>query len=264
MRKKFFGPLAILLLGLPPLPAQVSSSGTVLIQHAPRKVTGLHPDRVIGNVTISESSNWAGYAVTGSEFTLARGSWTVPAVDCTAIPGSSASFWVGIDGWENDTVEQTGTDSDCDNGTPTYYAWYEFVPAAGTTISSVPVAPGDQISADVSFSGSTFTVTMTNLTSGKTYSKNLPAGSAKRASAEWIAEANGYRLSDFGAVSFGQDYTSVPLTNYASDSRTFGRIGDFGMNVQESIIVAGEDLLVALPSPLSADGSSFTVVWKAE
>lgn len=264
MRKKFFGPLAILLLGLPPLPAQVSSSGTVLIQHAPRKVTGLHPDRVIGNITISESSNWSGYAVTGSGFTLARGSWTVPAVDCSAMPGSSASFWVGIDGWDNDTVEQTGTDSDCDSGTPTYYAWYEFVPASGVTITSVPVAPGDQISADVSFRGSEFTVTMTNLTSGKTYHKNLPGGSAKRTSAEWIAEANGYRLSDFGAVLFGQDYTFVNVTNFASDSTTFGRISDFGKNVQESIMVAGEDLLEALPSPLSTDGTSFTVEWKTE
>jgi hypothetical protein len=219
---------------------------------------------VIGNVTVSESNNWSGYAVTGSGFTLASGSWTVPAVDCTAIPGSSASFWVGIDGWDNDTVEQTGTDSDCDSGTPTYYAWYEFVPATGVTISSVPVSPGDQISADVSFNGSEFTVTMTNLTTGKTYSKNLPPGSAKRTSAEWIAESNGYRLSDFGTASFGQDYTFVHVTNYAADSKTFGRIGDFGMNVQESIMVAGTDLLEALPSPLSPDGTSFTVAWKTE
>ena len=27
------------------------------------------------------------------------------------------------------TVEQTGTDSDCNGGSPVYYAWYEFYPA---------------------------------------------------------------------------------------------------------------------------------------
>ena len=228
MLSRVFGASGILLVfALFSAQAQVSSGAssepvslsaaitTTRVRHAPRKIAGLHPDRVIDNVTITESNNWSGYAVTGDSFTQARGSWTVPAVDCAAVPDSSASFWVGIDGWENNTVEQTGTDSDCDGDKPSYYAWYEFVPAGGVTISSVPVSPGDQVSAEVIYNGAEFTVTITNETTGKSFTKSHPPGSAKRTSAEWIAEMNGYELSDFGTVSFGGDFTFVGRTNYA-------------------------------------------------
>lgn len=93
----------------------------------------------------------------------------------------------------------------------------------------MPVSPGDRMSAEVIYNGSDFVITMANETTGKSYSKSHPPGQAKRASAEWIAEANGYFLSDFGTVSFGEDYTSVGRTNYAGDSKTSGR----------SVIVAG-------------------------
>src|ERR1700683_5248740 len=245
-------------------PVSLSAATAITIRrHAPRRITGLHPDQVIDNVTVTESNNWSGYAVTGALFTQARGSWIVPAVDCSAVPNSSVSFWVGMDGWDNDTVEQTGTDSDCNGQTPVYYAWYEFVPAGGVTITSVPVSPGDRMSAEVIYNGSDFVVTMANETTGKSFTVSHPPGSAKRASAEWIAEANGYFLSDFGIVSFGEDYTSVGRTNYAADYKTSGQIGDFGGHVWKSIIVNSgvED---AMPSSLSPDGSSFTVTWDSD
>jgi hypothetical protein len=245
-------------------PVSLSTSTAItLVRHTPRKAARLHPDQVIDNVTVTESNNWSGYAVTGALFTQARGSWIVPAVDCRAVPNSSVSFWVGIDGWDNDTVEQTGTDSDCNGETPVYYAWYEFVPAGGVTITSVPLSPGDRMSAEVFYNGSDFVVTMSNETTGQSFILSHPPGSAKRASAEWIAEANGYFLSDFGTVSFGEDYTSVGRTNYAADSKTSGQIGDFGGHVWKSIIVNSgvED---AMPSSLSPDGSSFMVTWESD
>jgi hypothetical protein len=57
-------------------------------------------------------------AVTGSKASVTdvTGSWTVPAVDCTSpngTPNGYSSFWVGIDGYGSNTVEQIGTDSDC-------------------------------------------------------------------------------------------------------------------------------------------------------
>ena len=139
-------------------------------QHAPRKLLGFHPDRVIDNVTVSESTNWSGYAVTGSGFTNAKGSWTVPSVNCSATPNTYSSFWVGIDGWTSSTVEQTGTDSDCSGTTPSYYAWYEFYPKGSYLISSVPVAPGNKMSAEVVYSGNEFTATITNVTTGNSFS----------------------------------------------------------------------------------------------
>ena len=55
------------------------------------------------------SSNWSGYAVTGSagSVTSPSGSWTVPAVTGSRFTTAYAAFWVGIDGFASNTVEQT-------------------------------------------------------------------------------------------------------------------------------------------------------------
>src|SRR6266852_9847638 len=98
------------------------------------------------------STNWSGYAVTGASGSVsdAKGSWTVPAIQGTC-PSTNqySSFWVGIDGFSSGTVEQTGTDSDCQNGSPTYYAWYEFYPKPSFIASGITVHPGDVIKAEV-------------------------------------------------------------------------------------------------------------------
>ena len=267
-----------LVLALSPAFSQVSSTPASETaaprQHAPRKVyTGVLP-QVIGNVTVEESTNWSGYAVTGSSFTKALGSWTVPTVDCSETPNTYAAFWVGIDGWTSSTVEQTGTDSDCDGRTPSYYAWYEFYPSPSFLISSVSVAPGDQMSASVTYSSSTkkFTIKITNETTGKSYSKSATVSSAKRSSAEWIAEApcctNGggiLPLADFGTVDLGKDFTGVSNTNHATNPAKSGAIGAFGSSVYESIMVNGSTGAdEAVPSGLSSDGTSFTVQWDSE
>lgn len=253
----------------------VASPATNVIsprQHAPRKVYPLRPERKEGNVTVSDSTNWSGYAVTGSSFTNAKASWIVPTVNCTKTPNTYAAFWVGLDGWTSSTVEQTGTDSDCDGKSPSYYAWYEFYPAASVLISSLSISPGNHMSAEVSYSGSEFTITITNETTGKSYSKSGKVSGAKRSSAEWIAEApcctnagGILPLSDFGTVDFGEDHTSVNDTNYATDSTITGPISDFGANVNEAIMVNGSSGAdEAVPSSLTTDGTSFTVAWKSE
>src|SRR5256885_3857866 len=102
------------------------------------------------------STNWSGFAVTGSGVTDAKGSWIVPSVTCSSSTTYS-SYWVGIDGYSSNTVEQTGTDSDCSSGHGVYYAWYEFYPNPSITIGGFTVLPGDRISAEVSYSGGGFT-----------------------------------------------------------------------------------------------------------
>jgi len=51
------------------------------------------------------STNWSGYAVTGSQgsVTYVAGSWIVPTVTASAT-NSYSSFWVGIDGYASGTV----------------------------------------------------------------------------------------------------------------------------------------------------------------
>jgi hypothetical protein len=169
-------------------------------------------------------------------------------------------------------VEQTGTDSDCDGKSPTYYAWYEFYPAGSILISSVPVSPGNQMSAAVTYSGSEFTIKITNESTGKTYSKSSKVSGAKRSSAEWIAEApcctnrgGILPLADFGVVNLGADYTGISGTNYATDTSTSGPISDFGSSdIEEITMVSTRGVDEAVPSGLTGDGTSFTVTWKSE
>jgi len=234
-------------------------------QHKPMK---FHRVRIDGSV---ESENWSGYAVTGTGFTKAQGSWTVPAVNCSTTPNTYAAFWVGIDGYSSDTVEQTGTLAYCSGTTAGYYAWYEFYPAASVEITSVPVAPGDVLSAEVSYSGTEFTTTITNQTTGKSFSKTGRVRGAERSSAEWIAEApcctsagGILPLSDFGVSSFGEDYTGISDTNFATETSTSGAISAFGSDVQEIIMVSSSGAEEAVPSAVSSDGTSFQVTWVSE
>src|ERR1700761_1678583 len=72
----------------------------------------------------AESTNWSGYAATTGTYTSVSASWTEPAGTCTS-GDQWSSFWVGLDGYNSNSVEQTGSDVDCSGATPTYYAWYE-------------------------------------------------------------------------------------------------------------------------------------------
>jgi hypothetical protein len=213
------------------------------------------------------SLNWSGYAVTGSagSVTSASGSWIVPAV--TGASNSYAAFWTGIDGFSDSTVEQTGTISYMNGATPAYYAWYEFYPSPMYEITSVPIVPTNVISASVTYIGShEFTLSLTDVTTGATFSKTITDTSAKMTSAEWIVEAPSSNsgilpLADFKTAKFGNAYTSVPSTCYATVGTTTGPIGNFGTAVQTINMVTNRGVLKDSTSALSTDGTSFYVTW---
>ncbi len=215
------------------------------------------------------SLNWSGYAVTGAtgSVTDVKGSWVVPAIQGTCSSTNQySSHWVGIDGYSSNTVEQTGTDSDCQNGAPAYYAWFEFYPQPSFSINGLTIKPGDVIKAEVSRSGSHFTVTIADTTTGKTYSKTKTVSSAQASSAEWITEAPSSSggvlpLANFGTVNWGTDYTSIASTNYATIGGLTGAIGSFGSSVHQIAMVTSGGAVKASPSQLSTDGTSFSVTW---
>jgi hypothetical protein len=110
------------------------------------------------------------------------------AQECSSVGRAAVSkFWVGIDGYADNSVEQIGTEQDS-NGT--YYAWYEMYPKPCYIISSVPIKPGDSIYAEVKYNGKgSFTLTIKNLTTKKSFSITQKSGKANCSSAEWIVEA---------------------------------------------------------------------------
>jgi hypothetical protein len=214
------------------------------------------------------SPNWSGYAVVDhkGEVSGVTGSWVVPTASCGAPypKNSGASHWVGIDGYISSTVEQTGTDADCSDGSPVYYAWYEFFPKPGVTIKSITVQPGDVMVASVNYLSDIFTITITDQTSNQTFSTSQAVPKARRTSAEWIAEANSNNFTNFGTAFYGLDETGVADTCAATLGEHFAVIGKFDVSRVHAIYMADSSgTTMAIPSALSPDGTSFSVQWES-
>lgn len=243
-----------------PVEKSLSARGSSRV-HAPIRVLGQREDGTVGTL------NWSGYAVPGANVTDAKGSWIVPSVDCGDNATNYASFWAGIDGYSSSTVEQTGTDSDCSAGQPSYYAWFEFYPGPSFNVLDFPVSPGDNIEAEVSYNQTTqlFTAHIKNITTAQSFRISSAVPNAMRSSAEWIAEAPSSTftgqilpLSKFGTVFMGHYYTGIAQTNWATVGGASGDIGTFP-NVSDIVMVKNDGTIKALPSPLSTNGSSFAV-----
>ncbi len=243
---------------------------------------------VLGNglrhATAVQSSNWAGYADTNDTFNSVSSSWTEPTVNCANSnsglngllglsslngllggPGAASAFWVGLDGYNSTSVEQLGTDSDCDSGSPSYYAWYEMYPNPSVQLpSQYPVQPGDKMTALVSANsaGTSFTLMIKDATAGWTFSTTQTGSGFARSSAEVIAEApsscsllfcSEVPLADFGQI----NYSGSSVVNAAG---TKGSLSSFNAN---EITMSSNGTTLATPSSLSSDGSSFSVAWNA-
>jgi len=225
------------------------------------------------------STNWSGYAVQApSRFTSVSGSWVEPTATCSGTTtrrhgrggrgggGSQtfASFWAGIDGYSSNSVEQLGTDSDCNGGTPSYYAWYELFPAGSINLSTsqFPVRPGDTLSASVTFSGTSFTLSMSS-SEGWRFSTSGSA-SVAQSSAELIAESPEVcsgnfcqlaNLSNFGTVNFSGATATAggaasPFGSFTADSGPHEIVG-----------VTNSGAVKMQPSSLSG-GNAFSVSWE--
>jgi hypothetical protein len=229
--------------------------------------------------TAVSSSNWSGYADTNNTFSSVSSSWTEPTVNCADSnsgldgllslsnllggPGAASAFWVGLDGYNSTSVEQLGTDSDCDSGSPSYYAWYEMYPNPSETLpSQYPVKPGDQLTALVASNaaGTSFTLEIKDTTAGWTFSTTQTGSGFARSSAEVIAEApsscsilfcSEVPLADFGQV----NYSGSSVIDTAG---TKGSLAAFNAN---EITMSDNGTTLATPSSLSSDGSSFSVNW---
>jgi hypothetical protein len=98
-----------------------------------------------------QSSNWSGYAEVG-HFGAVSGHWKVPTVTAGATTGAAtgwfSSAWIGIDGFSDTNLIQTGTEQDYYGGSAHYSAWWEILPKAETVIPR-SVSPGDSMSASI-------------------------------------------------------------------------------------------------------------------
>src|SRR5271169_6807073 len=269
MKSKTLASLAVLL-GLVALPAFAQAPNA---PHSPLTASTMAPfTRITKGANdadvpgaAKEIANWAGYAVTGIDFSEVQGSWVVPKYHCVQTPNSNSAVFAGIDGYPstNATMEVIGTASNCVSGKSQYFAWYTLGRAI-LEIGGFPVKSGDLISASVTYKNGEFFVSISDLTQVWTYSTGAAVSGAKRSSAEWIVARNASLppLMDFGKVNSGYDYTSVLDSDWATDSTLTGPIGVFGSIVKINMVYGGVTL--ATPTALTTDRSSFTVNWKHE
>ena len=108
-----------------------------------------------GPANAASSTNWSGYAAASGTYTSVSANWTEPTGTCSG-SAKYSSFWVGLDGYNSSTVEQTGSEVDCSGSTAEYYSWYEMYPAYPVNFSN-PVSPGDDFYGSVTYNGAAAT-----------------------------------------------------------------------------------------------------------
>jgi hypothetical protein len=166
------------------------------------------------------------------------------------------------------TVEQMGTLHEWIGGGLNTWVFFETYPGPCWEITGFPANAGDQINCSVTYLGNNvFSMVVTNLTQNT--SLTIPtayttAPNAARSCAEWIVEApagisiNGgpsaEPLADFGTVNFTN--CSATINNIT------GSINNGNWQNYELVMFDNSKVL-AQPSLLSPDGTSFQVTWEA-
>jgi hypothetical protein len=242
----------VLLLGWVPHAGAVATTGGMNASGAP-----------VPEGHMVTSANWSGYAVQPRlPVTQVVGSWVQPAATCGSDQTLSA-FWIGIDGYKNQTVEQIGTQAKCDsNGTAGYIGWWQMWPApvGFLSTSTYPVQAGDTLTASVTRSGTSYVLSLQS-SEGWTFSTTQTADAAD-ASAEWIASSPkscptcGYAdLTDFGTVTFSGAR--------AADGAALRPISSFphAGGPSEITMLGPGNITRSEPSALTANGKGFSVTW---
>jgi hypothetical protein len=222
-------------------------------------------DAASQSTTISE--NWSGYAVTSKkQFTYVHSTWVEPTITCPGVPNQWTSNWVGLDGFNDQTVEQDGTFAHCGGSgdtTPKYEAWYEMFPAGSVNVFAVHA--GDIMEASVTYANGAFTLTVSDLSTGKTATNTATCATCTRASAEWIIERPALcnnagtscfltELADFGTSTMSGDEAQLAGGNM----KGVGGFSNIPIDMVDPVSGGG---FISLDTVGPVSGKSFTATW---
>lgn len=218
--------------------------------HQPRTVPLLVP----GAQPRISNGLYGGYLANGNagSFHSVSATWTEPAVKCGK-DKSSASFWVGVDGYGTSDLGQLGTSVDCENGKASYSSWYEWIPGPGSVSTGKPVKAGDVFTASVSVDGQHhFTMTISDTTRKWTthYAKtikNSPLSSAEAVVEPPTVGVGPLPLANFGKVTFSKVSFNGKPAGDAKPGRTEVKIG--------------KGPIATSTTALSAGGTRWTTTW---
>jgi len=205
----------------------------------------------IGHATAT-STNWSGYAATTGTYTSVSASWTEPTGTCSG-SAKYSSFWVGLDGYNSNSVEQTGSEVDCSGSRAVYYAWYEMFPTASVSYSNT-VRPGDHFNASVTYTGSNhFSLVISDTTQGWSHT-TVGTRSAPRSSAEVIVEAPCCTAS--GGTLPLANFGTVNITGSLANGAALGNAGGVTKITMINNSGQAKDRISSLSS-----GTSFSATW---
>ncbi len=218
------------------------------------------------------SLNWSGWGDTSKlgPFNYVHSKFVQPAISCNGTKNNFVSEWVGLDGFNSNTVEQTGTVSWCggkNHRSPKYFAWFEMFPAASVNVYKIK--PGDVIEPVVSFANGTFTLTITDHTNGKSATTSAACSQCLRTSAEWIIERPALcnntltkcfitPLAAFRPTVMAQDWTSIDGGKVSPVSRFVHTPLDIVQPLKHNKLK-----LLDSTGGLFAHGSAFSVHWRS-
>jgi hypothetical protein len=162
--------------------------------------------------SVGVSSNWAGYVASGGTFTGVGASWVVPDATGATASLSADATWVGIGGLSSNDLIQAGTQDIIQNGTSTYEAWYELLPASSVQVP-LSIHPTDGITVSiVQQPNNQWQILFSDTTTGQSYQASVSYASSL-SSAEWIQEMPSDQrgfvpLDNFGTVSFSNGFAT--------------------------------------------------------
>jgi hypothetical protein len=221
------------------------------------RVSGYSRPEIRG-LTSVESTNWSGYADTGSSFSQVAGSWTEPSASCSSRTTSLAAFWVGIDGYSSDSVEQDGTIIECYERAAYQYTWWEMYPTNDIQVVGSTLAAGDSITASVVRSGTSYTLAVTDSTDpANSFSTTQTCSDCANSSAEWIAEAPSGSSGVYPLAHFS---TWTDSGSTVTEGSTSGVISSF--TDDEITMIDNSGAVKAQPGALNGAGNGFAVTWE--
>lgn len=253
------------------------SSSTLLIPSA-AATSGHGRSAPFSKIMKTKSGSWAGYVITGpsGSVTVINGSWVVPAVSCPSTGDAVSYEGIGIDTYSDlGPLNGVGTREICTSGVAAYSSWYTLEVAGGLDCglcaATVFPSPGDTVTAEVAFASGSISLSLKDVTSGTQYLETQTVSqTSPMESAEWVVFQFSFTsasLANFGKWKTGSDHTGLSGTDYATISGQTGTIKSFtkisGLTVSEVTLVDGSNNVMASPSALSKDGTSFILTWKA-
>ncbi|MFJ6740740.1 G1 family glutamic endopeptidase [Streptomyces sp. NPDC091279] len=197
-------------------------------------------------------SLWGGYVVSGKEgdFDSVSAEWTEPEVTCNSTDDAFAR-WVGLDGWDGETVEQQGVAVQCATGTPVHRLWWEMFPdhVQFQDTAKWPIQAGDHMLSWTSYEGDNqYRLLVGNLSRGWEF-VTVQTLAAKNASAEAVIESGTGSYPQFDSVGFTDVYVNGKAIS------TYGPLAvDAGAN----------GIRQARTEPLKENGTDFDITFVHE